>query len=435
MKRRLLIISVFIMAAMFCHPQVNPGVIGINFELSADSQYLKAVHIAEGFPGDIYGLKYGDRIYTINDTKVRELANPVNEIKGLPGTYVKLGIRQYYMDSIVVVSIPRILPVAGTLMSEGQIASNIHSNINTDQRIPSSMAVLADNEVDFYKYRTFDFDYSSADDPLLEKELFKILEKRLIDKGMIRDKTKPDVLILMKFFSGQKEQYIPPQQIVSTRVQTIYDWRWGLVPMPITQTNTQGGYTEVTYLTSISLKFLDANLISTSKLPPVLWSGSISQASKNKMSLIEKCDHLYGWLLFQFPYVTYPNSEYNYGVKYAYTGIIYNKNDLRTVAGVIPGSPAAEAGIQKGDEIVEINNYKIHKQWSDVKENERWLYMVYKYNLSGFRYLFMFADLIFKPYGKEVSSELEFRIKREGSVKKIEVRPQSKMYYKLIKGG
>lgn len=182
MKRRLLIISVFIMAAMFCHPQVNPGIIGVNVELSADSQYLKAVHIAEGFPGDIYGLKYGDRIYTINDTKVRELANPVNEIKGLPGTYVKLGIRQYYMDSIVVVSIPRILPVAGTLMSEGQIASNIHSNINTDQRIPSSMAVLADNEVDFYKYRTFDFDYSSADDPLLEKDYLRFWKKGLLTK-------------------------------------------------------------------------------------------------------------------------------------------------------------------------------------------------------------------------------------------------------------
>ncbi len=411
----------------------SKGSIGLRIKLSTDSQYLKVVEAFDGFPAQIYGIKSGDRIYTIDNAKVSDLKDPSGKISAAPGTYVKLGIRRYYMDSMVDISVPRIFMGTGTFMSEAQLVFSLHAGINTNHRIQSSMAVLSDDGTDIFKFKTFDFDYTSSEDPLLEKELFKVLETRLIQMGMVRERTKPDILILMKFFYGQKEQYIPPQQIVSTRVQTIYDWRWGLVPMPITESSTKGGYTDVTYLSSISLKFLDANSIAGSKLPPVIWSGSISQAAKTKVPLLDKCDHLFGWMLMQFPHVTTPNSEYNYSIRYAYTGILYNCDDQRTIAEVIPGSPAAKAGIRKGDEIIEINDYKIHKKWNDVPASDRWMYMVYKYNLSGFRYLFLFSDLIFKPYGKQNPASLEFRIRRNGDVQKIDVTPESRMYYSLIK--
>jgi hypothetical protein len=436
MKKRILFLLLLVVSFSDNFSQNNTnnkGWTGMEVKLSADSQFLYVTHVLTGYPAEMYGIKSGDRIYTIGNNHVKELNDPVSKIAGLPGSYVKLGIRRYYTKDVKLIEVPRIFPGGGEFISEAQLVFNLHFAINTNYKVASSMAVLADTEKDFFNYHTFDFDYTSAEDPLLEKELFKVLEARLLQRGMVRDKNQPDILILMKFFSGQKEQYIPPQQIVSTRVQTIYDWRWGLVPMPITQSNTQGGYTDVTYLSSISLKFLDAGRIKTSKLPPVLWSGSISQASKTKMPLVDKSDHLFGWLLMQFPYVETPNAEYNYSIRYAYTGIIYNADDLRTIGDVIPGSPADAAGIKKGDEILEINDYKIHKKWSEVAANDRWLYMVYKYNQSGFRYLFMFSDLVFKPYGKTTPAKLEFRIKRDGQVKKIDVVPQSRVYYTLVK--
>jgi hypothetical protein len=44
---------------------------------------------------------------------------------------------------------------------------------------------------------------------------------------------------------GKEEQYIPPQQIVSTKIKNVYSWYLGVVA--VTNTTTKDCYKEVKY--------------------------------------------------------------------------------------------------------------------------------------------------------------------------------------------
>ncbi len=413
------------------------GHIGIAAKVSPDKQFVKISKVFQGSPADFAGLKAGDYIYAIDGINVKYIMNPISHITGAPGTFVKLNVGRYGNRNSVDVNVARIaidFSDNSNYVTEGELMSRIHTEDFTshDNMVHSSMAVLDDEDIDIFKYKTYDFDLTSVNDPLLEKEIFKELGSLLDAKGMIRSQNNPDILIVMNFYSGQKEQYVPPQQIISTHVKTLYNWYWGFVPMPITESNTKEGYTDITYLTSISLKFLDAHEIGKSKLPPVIWSGSISQASKTKTAIIDQCGDLFSVLLWQFPTVWFPNSEFYYLLHYTYTGIIYNLNDMRTIAEVIPGSPAANAGIQKGDKILKIFSLKIPAKYSDAGNN-KWSYMAARGTYSGLRYLFMFSKLKFEPYMQKNISTVRFIIKHNGKRTKVEVKPEDKFIFSMFK--
>lgn len=435
MKKIFLISLATIFNITICLSQTDSatiGRIGIYYKTSPDKQYLKITSYNTGYPAAISGLKVGDCIYEIDGKKVSEIKNPGSNIAGTSGTYVKLTIKRFGIADLFDVNVPRI-SFDDNSVSEGLLTALIHTEGYTDhsRMDQSTMAVLDDDDKDMLKYKTYDFELTSADDPLLEKEIFIELGTQLNDKGMKRSQTNPDLLIVMSFYSGQKEQYVPPQQIVSTNIKNVWNWYWGSIPMPITSTTTIDGYTDVTYLTTISLKFLDASEIDSSKLPPVVWSGSISQVSKTKTAIIDKCGDIFALLLWQFPTVWVPNSEYYYLQHYSYTGIIYNMNDMKTICDVIPGSPAGLAGIKKGDKILNINLLKVPKKYSDAGTN-KWSYMAARGTYSGLRYLFMNANLVFKPYGKKVTT-VKFVIKRDGKRMKFVVKPEDKFVFLMFK--
>jgi hypothetical protein len=439
MKNLLFVILAYLISITVCVSQgeeFSNGRIGCELRVSGDRQFVKVNRVIQGSPADMAGLKAGDHITGIDGIRVREIKNPINNIKGTPGTYVKLSISRVGKSSAFDCDVPRIsvpLDGGGNYITEGELTTRIYTNDFSEHRqmVQSSMAVLDDDDINIINYRSFDFDYTSAQDPLLEKELFKELKDQLNNRGLRRTQDNPDIIIVMSSYAGSKEHYNPPQQIISTRITTAYDWYWGFVPIPITESTTKEGYTEVTYLYSISLKFLDACKIGNSKIPPVIWSGSISQASKTKSNLVDKSGDLFALLLYQFPTVWIPNSEYFLLMHYSYTGIIYDMNDMRTVADVIPGSPAANAGIRKGDEIINIYGSKIPDKYADLGENQ-WSYLLHGTN-NGLRYLFIKSKLVYEPYMQKNLSTVSFVIKRNGERMKIIVTPLDKLYVSFVR--
>jgi hypothetical protein len=293
----------------------------------------------------------------------------------------------------------------------------------------SAVEVLHDPDRDMFQYKTYDFDNVSTENPLLEKELFRNLGTFLESKGIKRSTEKPDLLIVMSFYSGKKEQYVQPQQIVSTHVQNVWQWGWGNIPMPITESRTEKGYTEVTYLASINLKFLDFHDMENkpnSKVPPVVWSGSISQNSDNQINLSDDCSYFFLIMMKQFPYTYQKNISYIVYYDYAYTGLWFDNKNLSMVFEVNPGSPASIAGIQKGDEIMNVNGYIFPSLTSDL----------FKFNLEsqnkdpdfsipkkgGFRYLFMHQPGIYKTK----TDVLQFVIKRNRAMMTFMVKPEKR---------
>jgi hypothetical protein len=183
---------------------------------------------------------------------------------------------------------------------------------------------------------------------------------------------------------------VPPQQIISTKIHSYFNWYWGNIPVPVTESKTKEGYTKVTYLTNINLKLLDAKAISTSKVPPVLWAASYSEVSPEKVFISDCANRVFGHLMLQFPKVVNETCKKMEENTYTYTGLIYDKSNLDIIADVIPASPAYEAGIRKGDVIIKISDRKL-------QENDN--FVIYWKNRSDYhnalRYLFM--RTYFKP--------------------------------------
>ncbi|MCK4648461.1 DUF4136 domain-containing protein, partial [bacterium] len=136
-----------------------------------------------------------------------------------------------------------------------------------------------DPDKNLSSYKTFAIDYTDKKNPLLEKELFKMVETALtegiyegFEKGLTHSEDNPDILITMNFYTGKKEEYTPPETVITTRVAAGWtsgfigqSWYGGYEPVPITESHTKPGYTKVSYYRNIRLNFLDYSELKSGK--------------------------------------------------------------------------------------------------------------------------------------------------------------------------
>ena len=228
-----------------------------------------------------------------------------------------------------------------------------------------NVRIYKDPEQSLAAFKTFDFDYTSKDNPLLEKELFHQLEKVLQARGLPRDKENPQILITMNFFAGKKEQYVPPTTITSTKVQNV--WNTGMIgwnvigyntPVPVTSSETTPGYTVVSYYCNVRLNFLDrAKLVGTPKpeAPPLLWIGE-SDYEGAEPDIRGIAPVMFGELMGEFPDLSNKGSRRQLRCfRFGGLGLEFDPTDWRAIRYVEPGSVAAENGIKPGDTLLEIN--------------------------------------------------------------------------------
>jgi len=372
MKKILSTTLLITLSTILCFSQTSnfkEALWGFTIQTSSDSQFLKVTNIVPGSLANLSGLRIGDRIYQIADKKVSEITDPIINLNEYSGPYLKLKINR--LAKFIDIDIPLIQSVNSfdDYLTEGIL----YEKLETGDKMPNwivgdnkILSLLSDNTKDFFKYKTYDFEYSSQDEPLLEKKVFEELGKQLNELGLSRSLKDPDLLILMKFFSGNKEKYTPPQQIITTRIEKSYNWYWGYIPVPITESKTIAGKTTVIYILTLNIKFLDANEIKTSEQPPVVWQGSMTQTSLSALNVIDECKDYFEVLLYQFPEVWKEIPKTYITPYYKYTGILYDKKDINVVFDVIHGSPAEIAGIKKGDKILSVDGNKIPSKYQFI---------------------------------------------------------------------
>jgi hypothetical protein len=479
MKKFTSFLIVALLRIAFCFSQstgVTDPYTGIHMKPDPEKKFLEVTSFRIGSPADLSGLRTGDRIYQINGEKVSVLSDPFNAMKNAGGSWIRLSVQRIGKGTVEL-EVPRVSIDLnqGRYRTEGSvyrstdlrqkvslspdnynlekkkeevleivnatpdpdmyIVYDVFGGVGCDYRLNADNAtdavitLLGDNTRDMTGYKTYGFDFLSQDDPLTEKTLAGILEGQLNGLGLMRNQDNPDLLIILNFYSGQKDNFVPPQQIISTKIKTVFNWYWGYVPVPVTESRTQAGYTQMTYLANINVKFLDAREIETSKTPPIVWSGSISQISQQKIFLSEQAQEFFTMALSQFPLVWQPNSENYMYNHYAYSGIIYDVEDPKTIADVIPGSPAAVAGIQKGDKILGINGkaptfsgYPIIGSWSGAFA---YLYVYSKFN-QGVSKLFPSVYSEFAKYTQDGNTVISFDVKRGGKRNTYNITPEDK---------
>ena len=143
-------------------------------------------------------------------------------------------------------------------------------------------------------YKTFALERTSRGNPLLEKELFKSLEERLLATGWARSEEKPDILIVMQYYLGKRAQFALPDTLATLRVP--YQWVMGPAKAISTPPAASG---QEFYYRHIRLYFLDyAELAKGTKfdLPPLLWMGEVgSDGFTNDIRAV--ASELFGGLL------------------------------------------------------------------------------------------------------------------------------------------
>ena len=185
-------------------------------------------------------------------------------------------------------------------------------------------------------YTTFAFDYASKDDPLLEKELFKMVQLRLEARGLIRQDAGPQLLMRLIF-----------------TVQPADDG---------------------TFVRYLQLNFLDAAELGSGqelKVPPVVWKAEA--ASAGSVSDIRTVAPLmFREMLGEFPVKTSKDERRTvYCMEYGEIGIEIDRRDWRLIKAVEPGSPAALAGVTTADSLEKINDASMSWRMSYRPEKEK----------------------------------------------------------------
>jgi hypothetical protein len=357
---------------------LQPGYLGIVTQKSKDGKSLVVMASSEGFPAKMCRVQPGDLIYKIDGVPVSQMADPQKQLEGAAGTFAILTKYRYQMGGEQEVRVPRIAIKPGDKdnLPEEAVSVLIRTDDYKDLAsclINAKMQAMSDPDVDLYRYKTYDFKYASSEDPLTEKQLFKLLGNHLF--GMTRNQEHPDLLIEMSFQSG-----------VDTKV---------------------------------SLKFLDAAKMSAA-IPPVIWNASVTRHHNATTQEIDWAETDFSLLMDQFPFLWRPRFNGYLLHSYSYTGIFYNQQNMQVIADVIPGSPADQAGLKKGDRIVKINKCAVGNAFAPVKS--KFYSLIIKEN-SGLQYLFVNSGLMFKPFdGKEIRN-LTFEVKREKQKMSFTVTP------------
>jgi hypothetical protein len=236
-----------------------------------------------------------------------------------------------------------------------------------------NIRVYRDADETLSDYKTFDFDYTNKANPLLEKELFRQLERVLRAHRMTRVEKDPQITISMDFFIGKKEQYTPPATVTSTELKSV--WNYGMIgwsaggfasEVPITRSTTTPGYTTTSYYSNIRLNFLNhAKLARGEKLetPPLIWLGEAdNEGFESDIRGIAPV--MFGELVGEFPEQSDRGPKRTIcRCRYGGLGLGFDTTDWRMVRYVEPFSVAAENGIKPGDVILKVNGISADINW------------------------------------------------------------------------
>lgn len=276
-------------------------------------------------------------------------------------------------------------------ITEYEIVSKAPMVIGKSDRTTSyfmNINVYSDPDLNLHSYSTYSIDYTNKENRLLEKELFQMVGTALAEGDstghLVRSDENPDILITMDFYTGKKEQYVPPKTVLTTGIQNVwtYDWGWGHnTPVPITQSHTTEGYTNVSYYRNIRLNFLDFKQLSIGEeleVPPLIWVGEVdSEGSSSDIRTVAPV--ILDQLLSEYPEKSgrVMHQRQVRKTRYGSIGVAVDPKDNRIVKYIEPGSPAAAAGLQVGDKLLRFINgrskdhAKVGKDVLDVKINKR----------------------------------------------------------------
>ena len=356
--------------------------VGFAFEISNNPNWGRGepviINITPGSPAEKAGFKLNDIILEVNNRGT--YLKPYNTIKSWmldnDLNYIDISIRNLETGFKTIRVDKDCRSRSG--IDESKLASvfafySLEDVQNRTFHIP--MRITTNPKAVFSDYRTFDFAPVADNTPDIDSRISAIFEQMLKKRGLKRDTNDPD-LIIQTFYSYQNNPaYQPDTQIMSESVS--YNWRFDIdgdrmVKLPLYSPTEFVDNSKVPYFLEFGYRFYDRKDIDSEKMTMV-WECEIKELVKSNYGLEAYLETNLPLILLKYPYpgnMNLATYEVNF-LKYNYTGISYNIDDISKVAYVTPNSPAAKAGIKSGDYIRSIQGVKLNNNLKSLTSSYR----------------------------------------------------------------
>ena len=337
--------------------------LGFAFEISNDKSwgYMEpvVVHITPGSPADRAGLKLNDILLSVNGHGTyRQSFQKLRSWFAENDEEVTLAIRNFnHAFREITFSKDCRHPDA---ISEAQLAPvfAFYSLEDVQERrflIP--VKTRKNEEALFYSYRTFDFAPADEATRELDERINAIFIRALTEKGLTHDPVDPD-FIIQTYYSYQSNSLFKPESPTLGSYQPV--WRFDTrshrtVRLPLYDPSEAVRIEDIAFNLEFGYRFFDRKYVAPGEMS-LIWEGEVKERLTEHYPLTDYLELNLPLMLFKFPYPgnhSFATFEVKY-LKYHYTGIGYDMNDLKSVVSVDPGSPAQLAGILPGDVVTRV---------------------------------------------------------------------------------
>lgn len=331
---------------------------GFTFEISQDKSWgyrePVVVDITPGSPAELAGLELNDIILSVNKNGTYHKSyQTIMSWFNLNDSEITLAIRNFEY-SFKEITFSKDCRHSSAIM-ESQLAPvfAFYSLEDVqDRRFLMPVKTTTNENALFHNYRTFGFAPSNESSRDLDERINAIFIRALTEKGLEYRQDDPDFIIqtyyslqnnpLFKIDSGTYGSYQPVWRFDTRNKRT--------VRVPIYNPSEAVRIDDVMYDLKFGYRFYDKRFMEAGEMT-LIWDSEVSERLSSYYSLIDYLELNLPLMLMKFPYVgnsSFATYQVKY-LKYNYTGIGYNMNDLKTVVSVDAGSPAAIAGIKPGD--------------------------------------------------------------------------------------
>lgn len=337
--------------------------LGFTFEISDNKSWgykePVIVDITPGSPAEKAGLKLNDIILSVNGngTYLKSYHTVMSWFNQDPYT-MHLGIRNF-KHAFKEITIQKDCRHAQAI-SEAQLAPvfSFYSLEDVqDRRFLIPVKTTANEKALFNDYHTFAFSPSDESTIHIDERINAIFIRVLTDMGLQYDPADPD-FIIQTYYSYESNSMYKADSPSPGSYQPV--WRFDtrnnrMVKLPLYNPSEAVRIDDIAYNLEFGYRFYDRKFIEPGDLM-LIWESEVHERLSSHYDLVDYLEMNLPLLLKKFPNPgnkSFGTYQVNH-LKYNYTGIGYNMNDLKTVVSVDPDSPAAKAGILPGDVVVNI---------------------------------------------------------------------------------
>lgn len=354
--------------------------LGFKFEISKNSNWGEGepviTEIYHGSPAEYAGLQVNDIILEVNGKGT--YLKPYNTIMswfGEKDADMSLSVRNFKttFKNYIIEKDCRLK----NAINESQLAPvfSFYSIEDVqDRKFIIPVTTKENEEVDFFNYRTYDFTSPDAATYEYDQRINAIFDRVLSEMGLTRDTEDPD-FIIETYYSYKNNPLFKTNSSTYGSYQSV--WRFDvrnkrMVKIPVYSPSEPIRVDDVAYYLNFGYRFYDRKFVTPGKRI-LVWESDVNEKLNANYGLLDYLEMNLPLILKKFPYSGNPNFA-TYHVKfirYNYTGISYDMDDLKTVVAVAPGSPAALVGIRPGDIVIKVQDQSFNHDARSLSQTYR----------------------------------------------------------------